>query len=98
MADHDRTQSDIRLAPATKNPWSTSPPSLPSPPSPPSPGDLRHGGRLQSTGQIEVAGRYRNLLLDNGFTDVTAEVHTGPAPSEFSGLVGADSYLERRIP
>jgi ubiquinone/menaquinone biosynthesis C-methylase UbiE len=47
-----------------------------------------------------VARRYRNLLLDNGFTDVTAEVHTivwtGAAVLPTLANISAGAWLEEQ--
>ncbi|MER6990855.1 methyltransferase domain-containing protein [Saccharopolyspora hirsuta] len=46
--------------------------------------------RLATVAQPHAARRYRNLLLDHGFHDVTAEVHTGllTGPSVLPVLLG----------
>ncbi|WP_067650076.1 methyltransferase domain-containing protein [Nocardia harenae] len=49
-----------------------------------------------------VARRYRNLLLDNGFADVTAEVHTivwtdGTCLPVLADLAGEGAWLDEQI-
>lgn len=48
-----------------------------------------------------VARRYRNLLLDNGFTDVTVEVHTlvltGPLPLPMLNGFGQGEWFDEQV-
>ncbi|RAY12410.1 SAM-dependent methyltransferase [Actinomadura craniellae] len=54
--------------------------------------------RADSMPSPRVARRYRNLLLDNGFTDVTVEVHTivwtGAAGLPVLATLGAGTWLD----
>src|SRR5262245_5493182 len=56
--------------------------------------------RADRVASPRVARRYRNLLLDNGFTDVTIEVHTivftGPLMLPLLGTIGDGDWLDEQ--
>lgn len=62
--------------------------------------DLVHA-RADRMASPRVARRYRNLLLDNGFTDVTTEVHTivftGPMILPMLGTIGEGEWLDEQV-
>lgn len=57
--------------------------------------------RADGMASPRVARRYRNLLLDNGFTDVTVEVHTfvftGPMMVPMLGTIGDGDWLDEQV-
>lgn len=57
--------------------------------------------RADGMASPRVARRYRNLLLDNGFTDVTVEVHTfvftGPTMVPMLGTIGDGDWLDEQV-
>lgn len=57
--------------------------------------------RADGMASPRVARRYRNLLLDNGFTDVTVEVHTfvftGPMIVPMLGTIGDGDWLDEQV-